>query len=163
MLLGLVLKAEYTGLALNREISKYESEIANKSGTNKENLGLSSEFDRLSKDFTEVALFMDVHLTPAEVLLAVTDILPREIITQSLSYDDVAIQDGRRSVRTKGIDFRGIVKGAPDQATAIVTKLQEDIANHEDLKPLIQKVELNSLVRGNDGFNVSIRVVLTPR
>jgi hypothetical protein len=162
-LLGLVLLAEYNAFALNREIAKYNTDIGEKKGTNQGNLNYSAEFDRLAQDVAEVGKFLDVHLTPTEVLLALTDILPRNIVTKSLSYDDIQIQVGRRSNRSKGIEFRGSVQGSPDEATAIVTKFQEDLANHEVLKPLIKKVELISLVRSASGFSVSIRIELNPK
>ncbi len=155
---------EYTRFSLNRGIGQLESKISSKKVENETNLKESGEFDTLSKKHDELASFLAVSIEPSDLLMMLSEQLPREILLQNVSFTDQQIQVGKKNVNSKAINLRGSVMGDPEVATQIVTDFITTLGNLELIKANLNRIELVSLVRDPSLglFNCVIRIELKP-
>lgn len=164
-LLFYLLFNEYTGHALNRQINELSSEISAREASNTKNIALSKEFDTLSKGISELNAFLEAPVVPGEFIVTFSDLMPREILLESLSYSSNNIPVGKKSVPGKTINIRGSVSGSPGEATQIVNDFIDTLEELPMFEGILNKIELLSLNRDDARglFDCAIRIELIPQ
>ena len=155
---------EYRLFSLNGEIEQYDQKISSKQAADSRHLKLSAEFARLEKELEEVNRFKGAPVKPAEFLVDLARVNPREILLQSIRYANYQSREGRKTVTAKAINLTGSVSGNPESATQIVTDFMHSIEELELFEGILRRIDLISMVRDpNLGlFNCAIRIELNP-
>ena len=112
----------------------------------------------------EVNRFKGAPVKPAEFLVDLAGVSPREILLQSIRYANYQSREGRKTVTAKAINLTGSVSGNPESATQIVTDFMHSIEELELFEGILRRIDLISMVRDpNLGlFNCAIRIELNP-
>ena len=153
---------EYRLFSLKWEIDQYEQKIGFKQAADARHLGLSADFARLEKELEEINRFKGTPVKPAEFLMDLSGVIPREILLQSIKYGNRQSHEGRKTVITKAINLTGSVSGNPEEATQLVTDFIHSIEELDLIEGILKRINLISMVRDpNLGlFSCSIRIEL---
>lgn len=126
---------EYQILGFGRQISSLEEQIERDRGPSDRAVELFKKFQAEEKVIKEVAAFATPKLRVSDFILNLGENLPKDIAIRSFEYRDT------------GVNLRGIVRGAPDQATGLATAFVEQIRNDPVFGGLFETVELTGVNR----------------
>ena len=139
---------EYSAISLNREITMLKDKIVQKRSDNDRNLKLSADFEELSKKAEELAKFVQNPVSPPLFLLTLANKVPsRNILLQSIRFQDRTEKIGRKTIRYKGITLTGSLTGSSAEATQMINDYKQTLESMEIWKGTLDRVELDSLSR----------------
>lgn len=157
---------EYQAMQLNRTINQLEKSIRSGTQENNTNLRESAEFDRLAALLKEAADFTAMQVQPSELLAAVVDSLPPEMLLTSISLADRSIQQGRQTRYAKSLQLNGTISSLDAiRSTQLVDDYVAVLAKLPGLDQHVEKTTIQSLQRDDrlGLFTFNILVELKPR
>ncbi len=139
---------EYSAYSLNGEIAMLKDKIAQRRSDNDLNLKRSADFEELAKRADELANFVKNPVSPPLFLLTLANKLPsRNILLQSIRFQDRTEKIARKTIRYKGITLTGSLIGSSAEATQMINDYKQTLESMEIWKGTLDRVELESLSR----------------
>lgn len=126
---------EYQILGLGKQVATWDEQIARDRGPSDRAIELFKKFQAEEKVIKEVATFATPKLRVSDFVLNLGENLPKDIAIRSFEYRDA------------GVSLRGVVRGAPDQATGHATAFVEQIRKDSNFGSLFESVELTGVSR----------------
>lgn len=126
---------EYQISGLGGQIATWETQIDRDRGPSSQAVALFKKFQAEEKIVDEVEAFATPQLRVSAFVLKLGDALPRDIAIRHFDY------------RETGVVLRGLVRGAPDQATGHATAFVEQLRSDADFGGLFSTVELTGVNR----------------
>ncbi len=126
---------EYQIYGLGKQVATWDEQIARDRGPSDQAVALFKKFQAEEKIINEVAAFSEPRLRVSDFVLKLGSTLPKDIAIRSFELRDT------------GVNLRGIVRGAPDQATGHATAFVEQIRKDSDFGGLFETVELTGVNR----------------
>lgn len=133
---------------LKSSVSSYESRIAEADSDNKKFLRQSADFEKQSKNLNEVLNFVKAQMPPTNLLNALQDARPEQLIISSVTVTPRSTVQGRNN-RTNFYDVtvNGNVIGAAAEATEMVDEFKQMFSEHDFIKPILKNSQLVALTR----------------
>lgn len=128
-------------------ISTYEKKIVAGDADNKKFLRQSADFERQSKNLNEALDFVRAQIPPNNLLQAVQDSRPEQLVLTSVTVGPRSVTKGRSRTNYYDITINGNAIGAAAEATAMVDQFKRDFANHPFIKPILVDSQLVTLTR----------------
>jgi len=138
---------EYQISGLGGQIATWEEQIERNRAPSAQAVALFKKFQAEEKVINEVADFATPRLHVSAFILTIGRTLPKDIAIRNFDYRDT------------GVTLRGIVRGAPDQATGHATAFVEQLRNDPDFGGLFSSVELTGVNR--DPVNGRLHIELS--
>lgn len=126
---------EYQISGLGNQIATWEEQIEQNRAPSAQAVALFKKFQAEEKVIDEVAEFSKPRLYVSEFILMIGRTLPKDIAIRNFDYRDT------------GVTMRGLVRGAPDQATGHATAFVEQLRIEPDFGGLFSSVELTGVNR----------------
>lgn len=126
---------EYQISGINSQIKTWEDQIARDRAPSDAAVALFKKFQAEEKIIKEVAEFASPQLRVSAFVLKLGDSLPKDIAIRSFEYRDT------------GVNIRGLVRGAPDQATGHATAFVDQIRSDAEFGGLFESAELTGVNR----------------
>lgn len=145
-------KQEFALFNLRSQVTEWEAQIESDGISSSAAVQSFRKFQEEEKKIKEVETFLATQITPSEFLLRLGEILPENIIIETIDW------------RKEDIGLRGTVSGAPDQASGYASNMVEVLTNDEHLGPIFSEVSLTSLARNpaTGLLAMEIRMTLSP-
>ncbi len=126
---------EYQISGINSQIATWDEQIERDRQPSSQAVALFKKFQAEEKIINEVSDFSTPRLRVSDFVLHLARTLPADIAIRSFDYRDT------------GVTIRGLVRGAPDQATGHATAFVEQIRGDADFGGLFSSVELTGVNR----------------
>lgn len=133
--------------SLKSSINSYEERIAAGDADNKKFLRQSADFEKQSKNLKEVLDFVRAQVPPTNLLEALQNSRPEQLILTSVSVSPRSVIQGRNRNNYYDVTVNGNVIGAAAEATAMVDQFKEDFSESAFIKPILVNSQLVTLTR----------------
>ncbi len=133
--------------SLKSSINSYEERIAAGDADNKKFLRQSADFEKQSKNLKEVLDFVRAQVPPTNLLEALQNSRPEQLILTSVSVSPRSVIQGRNRNNYYDVTVNGNVIGAAAEATAMVEQFKEDFSESAFIKPILVNSQLVTLTR----------------
>lgn len=149
---------------LNNNISRYENDIAEKQGGDKQAIQLSNKFEKVSGRLEQLRTFTERPMMLSDYLAHVASVAPESLTILRVVYDFKAARTKQGNVRDRFFIIEGTIRGTPEEAPAIVNDFLRRIGEESSLGKSVASDELQSLDRKEDldEFDFRISITLNP-
>lgn len=164
VLLGLLVYREYRISTISSAVSAMRANIASTSAADRANVRMSNEFEKVEKQVAEFIAFHNVPGGAADLVHAIAEMQPREVVLNSISFSPTVTRRGRREIVHYQLVLNGTVTDAEDRlATDIITDYRNAYSEMELIRPYFESSELSGFSRDDvlGLFNFTIQVTLT--
>src|SRR5690606_22303262 len=133
---------------LREDIADWEQVIESNKATSDGAIAAFKQFQAQEKKLKEAETLLESPLVVSDLVYHLGATLPSEVRIGAIEY------------RAAGVNLSGSVRGAPEQASGMVTNYLEQLRKDPVLKQLFGEIELTNMSRNAAEESISMELVL---
>ncbi len=139
---------EYQLKALDEQLVSWDAQIQQDKQPSSQALGLFKKFQDEAKVINEVAAFTKSRLVVSDFILHLGETIPDNIAIRGFDFRDT------------GVTLRGVVRGAPDEASGRATAFVEQLRNDPVVAGSFASIDLMTVNRDAASGSLNIELAL---